>query len=75
MRRSGLDYDQTLLLLVGVVFLNVFFYILECVRSLLVECDIVFIHILRMPGYNYMGTKRLVNATRGVKTEHKLNIS
>ena len=42
MRSSGLDYDRTLLLLVGEVFLNVF-YILECVRSLLTECVIVFI--------------------------------
>ena len=41
MRSSGLDYDRTLLLLVE-FFLNVFL-LLECVRSLLTECDIVFI--------------------------------
>ena len=30
---------------------------------------------LRMPEYNYMGTQRLVYATRGLNTEHKLDIS
>ena len=43
MRSFGLDYDRALLLLVGEGFFDFFSYILESVRSLLTECDIVFI--------------------------------
>ena len=41
-RSSELNYDRTLLLLVGDVFLNVFLYTGMC-GFLLTECDIVFI--------------------------------
>ena len=42
MQSSRLDYNRTLLLLIGEAFIMLS-YILECVRSLLKECDIVFI--------------------------------
>ena len=42
MRRSGLDFDRTWLLLVEEAFLNVFLNTGKC-ACLLTECDIVFI--------------------------------
>ena len=42
MQSSRLDYNRTLLLLIGEAFIMLS-YILECVRSLLKDCDVVFI--------------------------------
>ena len=42
MRNSGFDDDWTLLLFVGVFFL-ISSYLKACVRSLLTECDIMFV--------------------------------